>query len=195
MSINMTQKFSFETDDLGSFENVLKAIVPVLFKPNGKHVILHINEVTPSFWQDGKEYNFDHSVIANNVIAPASTYYGATLYKTVSEHKKLEHACKEACELNEKNRKPPTRKFICRLADYGNDFKPGMEFCKNYSDIVSKTMKIVKEANKEQFLKEFHKAEDPHFDGSVNAGYRMHWEPHSGWNYLYVSMIHVYYGK
>jgi hypothetical protein len=194
MSINMTQKFSFETDDFVSFENILKAIVPVLFKSNGKYIALHIDEVEPSFWRNGLEYNFDHGVFGNTVIAPASTYHGATLYKTISEHEKLEQACLQACKLNEKNKKLPTRKFICRLADYGKNFKPGMKFCKDYIDMISQTMSIVKETDKKQFIEDFFEVEDKYAD-NANAGYRMHWEPNGGWNYLYISMIHVYYGK
>jgi len=57
MSINMTQRFEFETDDLDSMRKMLDTIVPILFtKDEGKFIKIHLSKDDRHLFRDGSEY-------------------------------------------------------------------------------------------------------------------------------------------
>lgn len=207
MSINMTQDFAFETDELKSFRVVLKSIIPVLFKKNGKYVQLHIDtsEKQNWGWRDGKyecgsNYK-EHEVVyyANqyHVIEDDTMYHGAKQHKVVSSHNDKDEACNKAVAFNRQNEPKAFRKFICKLGDYKEEYKDktGITFCDNYEDMLADTIAIINNVNPEVFKKEFFDASIRSFDGSLGIAYRMHYEPQGGWNKLLISMTWAYYGK
>lgn len=57
MSINMTQAFEFETDDLDSMRKMLETIVPILFdKDSGIHTKIHLSDSNQHLFNDGAKY-------------------------------------------------------------------------------------------------------------------------------------------
>lgn len=108
----------------------------------------------------------------------------------------------------EKGKKPrPTRFFIACLGDSAYQVSQRKEgnliLCSSLEQMVHKTIIQLKSVTESRSaLDQFwQKCGDGYnsgfssFDGSIGAGYRLHWEPNGGADLLYVSLVHMYYGK
>jgi len=208
MSINMTQTFEFETDCLKSFEVMLKTIVPILFKKNGKYTKLSIWGSEPRFWNDGSSSERVWEEMPKvfpcagvfALLSPDNTYGGATFLKAVATKMTADEAAAEACK-QKGEKTPPTRFWVATLSDYYDDYKKerGDTYCSSRDDMVLRTMERVRATAEDDNFTD--KMGDGYteifncFDGSIGIGYRMHREPNCGWNRLFISLVHAYYGK
>lgn len=204
VSINMTQDFEFETDDLKSFRIILSAAVRVLFHEgkNGLWTQLHIqqddrhhfpsgavvdNHQRPMILPDGDQFK---------LVDPCETYHGTTVLSAKGVYSTKDEAA-EAAKLEDKEPKA-TRVYIATLSDYESEIKPEDIRCKTYDELVDETMKIVAGFPKKKFFDTLGDGYNYWFnpyDGSVGVAYRMQWRPNGGWNLLHISMTHAYYEK
>lgn len=212
MSINMTQALKFETDDLRSFEQMLAVAVRVLFKPNGRYVRQHIRvgDQPPCLFPDGRDYREEWlsqpEVLKDGdgkfyLLETQGVFGGAPMRRKINVPYDDQNAAARASCSQRKEAKP-TRMWICTLSDYEGDFRSAKKneriFCRGYDDMVKKTMNVVRAADPRAFVDQF--GDGYHYgfnsdDGSVGHGYLMQWRPNGGWNVLYISMVHAYYGK
>jgi hypothetical protein len=169
MSINMTQEFKFETDSLESFEMMLKTIVDICFtNETSEYTKRNISNSPPFCWDDGATYSQE----------------------------------KQADGITRMTRSKPTRVWVATLSDYASDIDKDEE---NPSDIFETNEEMVESVMERLITFDKNKLNEEcgdgylscfnHFDGSIGTGYRVHWEPSGGWNKLYVSIVHAYYGK
>lgn len=199
MSINLTQKFVYETDDLKSFRIVLNSISNVLFSDKKHKPKILINE--PSHWGDGKyEDNDDdsHFILHNKtnalVLKKSCCYHGAIVVKKIEEKQNLDEAAKAANDL----RKPifPKRKWITTIFDYKSEgSKEKTISFYSFEGLADAVIDLCKQVDSRKFMNDFNHAEDGCFDGGVQLGYRIEWRPNGGFDVLDISAIHVYYGK
>ena len=194
MSIEMTQEFLYETDDLKLFETVLRTILPIIY---GKNHHPRMCRKAP-FWDDGKDYHRNFSVVPTPekwcVITPCQTYHGSTFHQIVSEFSSREEAAADACQ-REKEPKP-TRQWITSLElSYGELDSKHYIGTRGTGDAATKVMEKVKETDGQKFLHDFSHVEREEFnwfDGTIRYGWRME---HSGMDSLDISMVHILYGK
>lgn len=212
MSINMTQKFEFETDDIKSFETILNTIVPILFHRNGKYTKLNIrkNSNFIGSWKDGINYaatwESKPSVIMQNAASSGSLvntadgiYGGCEKIKVIAKKSDLDEAVKYANKFINSPSKP-TRLFISRLSDYIDDYNKDEDdlCCSSYEDMIDKTMEILKNFDANELFRKLGNGYCSWFnmdDGSTGIAYRMHTECVGGWEKLFISLTHAFYGK
>jgi len=214
MSINLTQKFCFETDSLDSFEKMLETISKIMFHEPDKYINHHIQVVEPSYWQDGKDYRnmWDNcqpilAESSNLLYNPGKEYHllkfdgifgGASFLKLEQSFFTRDEASKAS--MSHKKEPNPTRLFVARLSDYSGDYnKEGGDIhCRSIDNMINNSMKILRNFDTEKLFQKLGDGYNEGFnsdDGSVDVGYRMHQEPCGGWDYLVISLVHMYYGK
>jgi hypothetical protein len=199
MSINMTQAFEFETDDLKSFEKVLVSAISVMFHDkNDQYVQLHIDPTKgDDYWHDG---GYDNSVAVyknGNKFDVIKTQYIKNIQYAakVDSFNTLDEAVKAA---EKTDRARPTRLFVAGLFDYRSSIRKDSIRCKSQKEMHEEAMKLVQnvDINKlNEACGDGYSDGFQNFDGSIDVGYRMHYEPQGGWNCLYLSLVHMYYGK
>lgn len=205
------QDFVFETDDLEHLEKVLATILPVFFPPP-KHSTKYTEyqiRTKKDFWRDTSELSrhdagpfiWEDTIGKQTLfLEHSATFGGAAELKEAARASGLDHknkAAKLAYNAHQKaNVKKPNRKLIAVLQDYKQD-KPDYRF-KSLDAMKDTTMELVQRVKPETFMEEFGDGYNDWFngdDGSVEHGWRLHYEPIGGWNQLVVSMVHIYYGK
>ena len=216
MSLKMVQKFCFETDDLEHLESMLKTIIPLSFSPNGNFSRLHVHtKEKDAHWDDGRYDDwhsdmpslFEIGKVAKDfkgggvwLLKHDRTYGGATLLVEDGHAKTLDFAAQMACsrEIPPK----PKRMFIAFLDDYKEEkSEPDTIKCKDYADMLQWAICQVHMAKDERQQEFLDKCGDGYsdgfnsFDGTVEHGYRVHYEPAGGPGRLVLSMVHIYYGK
>ncbi len=211
MSINMTQAFKFETDDLESFEKMLRVIVEILYggRKFGDHSKLHLQVKNQHYgFPDGKDYhasrNEQPEMLAEGgkyfALKPQRVYGGAFFVTKDTSFTDKDKAARFSCS---KWREPKaTRMWIATFADYIEDFdhlkKDERIYCASVNDAVKQAMEVVRAVDPKVFFEKFgdgyHYAFN-RFDGSIGHGYRMEWSPSGASDHLHLSMIHAYYGK
>lgn len=206
MSINLTQEFVFETDEIESFSKMLEAIVSILFSPNGKHSQLHLKTKQPFGLDDGKEYyswwrqqkpilTYQNKTMLLNA---DGCYHGAALYTVEQEFNNIDAAAAASEKDFKKIPLPkPMRMWVTTLSDYQENKKVEKN-CKNFEDLINLTVSKLKTVDEKKFYQEcgdgFHQGFNRD-DGSVKFGYRMQQRSVGGCNHLDISLVHVYYGK
>lgn len=225
MSINMTQELCFETDDLDSFEIMLRAAVTVLFRFSGQHISPHIRIADPGHWEDGKDYGaeFDSQPsfvdirpilktacdmlnVANAQLASrecyalvdsCATYGGASQLLVQEIVKNKDEAARKCCK--QRTITKPTRKWVCMISDYKGDLeglaKEKRICCPSKDDLITSVMTILRAIDYDEAMGWLGDLEPSWFDGSVGVGYRMEWQPNGGWNHLHISLVLAMYGK
>tara|TARA_Y100000034_G_C6874455_1_gene399699 strand:- start:1138 stop:1770 length:633 start_codon:yes stop_codon:yes gene_type:complete len=210
MSINMTQDFVFETDDIKSFGHMLGSVATVLFKESGKYTCPFIQTENPGLFRDGKYDNYrrhDSGLLEMQdscaLVEPTATHGGATVYNYVRDENHCvvqtddkDEAARMVCARREEPQ--PTRLFICTLGDYRNDAnKDGAKKYRTIVDQVQDAVKFVYEFDVQRVERELQGRPFRQYggDGTISTGYRMDYRPNGGWNLLDLSAIHVYYGK
>lgn len=204
MSINLTQAFVFETDELESFAVILRAIIPVLFVGRDG-LFVHLTEhygwgdgtdvgarlrATPRVLELGGEFA---------LLKPSAFYAGVEFVKT-ERHRfdSAEKAVGIASARGAKECPKPTRVWVAMLSDYRKDVEEGDIECSTYQELTARAMDCVMAANPEELNKRCGDGYDyafNEFDGDIKPGYRMHYRPNGGLNRLVLSLVHVYYGK
>ena len=200
----MTQELTFETDDLNSFELMLKSAVRVLFpKSKGQYINLHIKKEHPGFWEDGKYDNYENgpSILDKGsdkyaLLEHKQTYGGAFFVKEKQTFGNKDEAAdaSNSCKKEPK----PKRLWIATLSDYASDFSPEDTSCANHKSLVEKSMKLMRKFPRQRVFDEIGSGRHHgfnSFDGSIGIAYRMEYAPMGGWNLLYLSATHAYYGK
>ena len=199
MSINMTQAFEFETDDIKSFEKVLASAIAVMFHDkNSEYVQLHVDPTQGGdYWQDG---GYDNSVAVykngNKFDVIKTQYIKSVQYAAkVDSFDTLDKAVEAAGKVD---RARPTRLFVAALFDYKPSIRKDSIRCKSQKEMYEAAMKLVRAVDLNRLNEAcgdgYHDGFQ-NFDGSIGVGYRMHYEPSGGWNCLYLSLVHMYYGK
>lgn len=205
MSINMTQAFKFETDSLESFERMLHAAVRVMFRDKKtKHTQLFITSQKQGKLEGGHGDGWDNvpSVIDLNGqfhhLNNAAMYHGAPFMKLGQKFASKDEAASAA---HAKYQEPkPTRMRVATLADY----KPEMERddlaipCNTYDRMVIEAVARMQKITMQDLVNALGDGCTSWFnnsDGSIGLAYRMHYGPMGGWNKLYLSVTHAYYGK
>ena len=92
----------------------------------------------------------------------------------------------------------PSFLHVCSVGDYKSDIQEGDQTFESYSELVKNVMAHLKNADGKNFFTNCGEGYGPafnHFDGSVGAGFRLNQRSSGGWDYLDVSLCHVYYGK
>ncbi len=98
----------------------------------------------------------------------------------------------------EKQFSKPSFLHVCSIGDYRSDIKEGDQTFESYAELVKRVMMHLKNADVQKFFTHCGEGYDStfnHSDGSVEAGFRLNQRPSGGWDYLDVSLCHVYYGK
>jgi hypothetical protein len=203
MSINKTQEFVFESDELSSVMTMFEAIAKILYdmKDYTRPVILLEQ---PLFWEDGR-YNAEwrksldtyiyETTDGSSVLLPCATYGGATMLKKHGDYKNNDKAAKVACSLHQKPK--PTRMWIASVT-HGQWIGPKTKIHqpKSLDELSNKVKEIAEGVDKKDFLEKFQEFEHPElFDCSVGMGYRLEWRADGGSDTLDLSAVHVYYGK
>ena len=132
------------------------------------------------------------------------SYSGVSIDRVSSIHSTLEEAVGIADGKFRKLLSPlPKRTWITTLSDYSSEDGLGRssktnQKCRNYQELIAKTLEIVKNFDTQKFLEEcgdgYHIGFYPD-DGSVRPGYRLQYRALLGWHELDISAIHVYQGK
>lgn len=216
MSIQMTQDFVYETDDLTHFGIVLKAVIEVMFCKNygsgggSEYTQLHL-KAKPDGFNDGRYECYRHRNppkilphgTTNLIVDTDRIHGGATVLKVVGEEKDLDKAARKVAEwpVPPELKVQPKYLWISTLADYKSNMKPEDVSVCNHLEMHEKAMALMREARstrKGEFLTVcgdgYHYGFN-NFDGSVALGYRMSYSPTGGWNNLNLSFCHAYYGK
>lgn len=92
----------------------------------------------------------------------------------------------------------PTRVWVTTLADYKSGMKEGDVACSSPEVAVDMIMAKVRDFDPSKLREECGDGYNDwfnHFDGSIGVAYRMCRGPNGGWNELYISLAHAYYGK
>ena len=220
MSINLTQEFVFETDDIDSLEQILDPILRVLFRKGRYQKTEHRMRlqiagdtvpVTPTCFLDGRYDNYDTSqpmMLPMSEIVPDSIvndtvvlleidrmYGGTSQLKAAGEDYYFDDrdaAAKASCAHRIEPR--PTRRWITSIWDSDHEnthLKEDEVFvARGYADLVREAIKLCRFANKDKFRDEFSEVE-PDTDGSVEIGFRIESRPRA----LDFSLVHIIYGK
>jgi hypothetical protein len=208
MSINMTQDFSFETDCIKSFEKMLKTAVDIIFdKSSGNYTKFSIWGKEPYHWRDGSSYDRVYEDVPSMLqtedgialIDAERIYGGATLMKITGHEPDLDSAAEKAMSFR-KEKSKPTRMWVATLSDYSGEFKKdrGDTYCNNREDMVWRAVEMMKAVTYQQMkdaIGDGYSYEFNRDDGHITIGYRMHVEPNCGWNNIFLSCVHAYYGK
>lgn len=164
MSINLTQRFEYETDSLESFEKVLDTMVRVMYKETpSQYAQLFLSKNSPSF-ENGRKW-----IGTKGMSASDPKGWSKPLY------------------LN-----------VCTVGDYRSDMQKGDEQFERYADLVKKVMDNIKNPDFKSFQElcgDGYTSWFNHMDGSVELGFRINQRPLGGWDFLDVSLCHIYYGK
>jgi hypothetical protein len=164
MSINLTQRFLYETDSLGSFETVLDAMVRVMYEEQPSKYSQMFVTRNQGLFGDGRKW-----------IGP-----------------------REMSAINPKGWSRPQFLHVCSISDYKSNIREGDDAFRSYENLVQTVMMHLRNADTEEFFRQCGDGYDDMFnecDGSVDVGYRLTQRSLCGWNYLDVSLCHVYYGK
>ena len=220
MSINLTQEFVFETDDLDSLEQMLDTILRILFQKGRYQKTAHVMRMqitgdtipqTPTCFRDGRyeDWNWGTArpmmipvkavapdVVCNDesfaLVAHGQTYGGTSQLKVLEHHDDRDIAARAASAQEIKPK--PTRRWITSIwdSDHENTHLKANEVFKarGYADLVREAVKLCKQANQKAFLNDFRDVE-PDTDGSVAVRFRLESRPRA----LDISLAHIVYGK
>jgi hypothetical protein len=204
MSIEMTQKLVFETDDIKLFEKMLDVSVRIVFKKTHNLKFL-LQE--PSCFDDGKydeSYDSEQVDIVESAdydnwyfLEPIGTYHGAVFFKQGKGFDNKDKAAKASCE----SRIEPKPKYMWLSTIYDHDYegstrnRPKYRYsAKNHDDFMDNIMKQIKLGDQRKFHEDFSHL-DTEDDVSFSAGYRLEHRPSGGADMLDISFCGIYYGK
>lgn len=195
MSIEMTQDFVYETDDLKLFRTVLITIIPVLFRSGRQKILLR--EPRDCSWDAGEEESWHDTqpeildatreLNACYHLETTGTYHGAVFQHLGAEFKTKDEAA--AAAVAQRTRPRPTRRWITRVFEYGT-YARGTYATPLKAALVDSIMYLVQSTDRNAFLRDF-RAVEPDTDGNVGVGYRMQLSRDA----LDISMVHVVYHK
>ncbi len=202
----MVQDFLFETDDKKQIEKVLSTMLPIFFQHSESDCVQYQIRTSSSYWPDGAYENphvagpfiyEDKQQKKVLVLDHCATFGGAGVLKELTQAKTKDEAAKYASQQNEeKNPREPKRILVAVLQDYK---EPKPDFvCVDLGAMKDTTMELIEKVNPSKLLKEVGDGFNSSFgqyDGSISHGWRLQYQPLSGWNKLVVSMTHIYYGK
>ena len=201
----MTQSFCFESDSLESLEKVLRTVFSVVYSKFDKFYECYLTTQEPEYWEDGSKSSWDECPSIYQTggkylhLGGSYIYGGARILKKTAEFDTLDKAAEESSK--QFKHIDGNRMFLCGVSDYELSFEEKESF-QTTDKAVDRVIEICRNASsKENIIKFFQKKGDGYTswfngdDGSVDIGWRVHWEPDGGFNKLYISMIHVYYGK
>jgi hypothetical protein len=192
--INLTQKFSFETDSKTSFRKILNTILPIVFHWGGDQGFYVSSTPSDCCWNDGKDYRQSDQPLCMEyngrflLLEPASTYGGATFLQEIGQASSKDELAQMSCAKYEEPK--PTRLFICEISRHASK---NSQHYKSVHGIEMKTMALIDD--KQVTLNMLFQAgiEEPAwFDGSLGVGYRLHL---AGDGKLIISATLMYYGK
>lgn len=220
MTINLTQEFVFETDDLDSLEQMLDVVVRIMFQKGRYQKSEHRMRLqitgdtipeTPICFRDGKYDTSPAWPMCRPLLLPMSevdpqnklfalvehgeTFGGCCQLKVVEGAGLFEDRHDAARASSSKEEEPkPTRQWITSIWDCDHEnthLKKNEVFvARGYADLVREIIKVCKRANQKKFLEEFCEVA-PDTDGSVDVGFRLE----SRCRMLDLSLVHIIYGK
>ncbi len=201
MSINMTQAFEFETDDVESLIKMVNTIGSILF--DGTKIIISKEADDFNFcFNDGKyDGRNEYSVFRKSVLVPDRTLLGVSVCEEVDCFHKQKEAIEHASKLNRGLSKDPTRKFLMCIATNCSDYKGGKKYAgfKTGQKYIEDTVReLLNNFDHQAFYEECGDGYNGYFDGQdgdVGIGYRLNWSPSGAEDRLHLSLIHMYYGK
>ena len=201
MSINMTQDFEFETDDRESLMKMLDTIGSILF--DGTKIVVSQDAKDFDYcFDDGKYDHNSYSVFDKSVIEHSKIELGVKIYKEKDSFNNRKEAIEHAAGMNREIVKTPTRKFIMGISTDYSRYKIGKSYASFKSGkkyIESAVEKLLDDPDLEgNFTRECGNGFNQgfmSFDGSIGMGYRLSWSPSGAEDRLYLSAVHMYYGK
>lgn len=202
MSINLTQAFVFETDDLKSLQAILSVVVRTLM-PTPRLALTEPDH----FWADDGRYNqeFIDSCYgyvngdSATLLEPSETFGGATFLSARNIGTKDDIAAEISARYKKDNPLIPKYSWIASL--YPSHYRPsfgrqkGFQAFPGYDKLITQVMEMAKAKDKAAFRFEYSAAEWDNFDGSIGEGYRLYQSYDAGWSVLHLAMCHIYYGK
>lgn len=199
MSIDLIQRFLFETDELKSLEKMLTTFLEISRRNKIQYVSIETD--APSLWHaDGRhdDDNEDHdfhrfTVVPINkefaVISINRMLGGISFQQILARFPTEDEAVNDARSRFVEPK--PLRKWITSVPNpYGTPGKKAVKVA--FGKAVGKIMEIVKAADKKSYYDDFHYVIPNWFDGSHAAGYRI--EMDQGGN-IDISFSMIWYGK
>ena len=200
MSINLTQRFLFETDDINSLKSVLTTMIEVMVSP--KQVLYLLKDEPFGLTPDFEDHDFEIPPVFPvgdkwAVGEHDRTFGGSQFLKAGEIFSSPDDAAKACCARTKNPLK--SNMWISSISIRYSAPSPSENMTKIFKkDVVSAVISQVVMADLDKFEIECR----PHLksmrrmcDGSVHAGYRLKYAPDGGYDMLHICMIPILYGK
>lgn len=205
MSIQLIQKFSFETDDLNMLIDVCRPLFAVCFgkykKSDDKlRLWLQATKQPSHSFDDGSDYVRNERYLfsdggKHHTLSIGGMYHGATYLKADKTYKDRDEAAADvAKDLGKKT--PPTRLWACTAGIWFPDAGETPNKPRGVEDLLSQITGVLQQKVQDKAVREAVKKldRDDYFDGSVGLGYRVDAHQYA-FTTVQFSLIPVYYSK
>ena len=88
--------------------------------------------------------------------------------------------------------------YVCTICDYKSEIKEDDEKFDDFNELEKRAIGLIKEANTGEFFKQCGNGYTDWFnrgDGSIGTGIRIVNNQLGAWDFLDISLCHIYYGK